>query len=162
MRKTGYFSLMWYHIPQTLRKFTTKFFFPDCPILDIMYSKIYRGPTLPHNWNWHPPAKLVRGVFRASGRSVQSPFLPGRPSFILPPRPPSPYQTVLHRNAPYSFRPQNRHLPGRTVIERDKMATIHLWLPSEPWQNAAERDKTWKDREMPGNTYASSQATDRL
>jgi len=66
-----------------------------------------------------------------------------------------------------------RHTLGRSaVIERDKTATIYPSLPWEPWQNVAnrdkthsnrettvikrvlnatERDKTWKDREMPGD-----------
>ena len=82
--------------------------------------------------------------------------------YIPPPKPRVPCQTTVERNAPYRAGPINRHTPGRAVIERDETATIQPSLQWEPWQNVAEREKTWKDREMPGNTHASRPSTDRL
>ena len=50
------------------------------------------------------------------------------------------------------------------MIERDETATIYSACREyrdKTWQNAAERDKTEKDREMSGNTHASRPTTDR-
>ena len=99
--------------------------------------------------------------------------------FILPPRPHAPSQTVVERNAPLRIGPVNRHSQGCVVSNAAKRlpytlaclenraktqqnGTKRAAIVTKHAQTAAERDKTSKEREMPGSKHPSCPTTERF
>ena len=109
------------------------------------------------------------------GRSLKFEYLPRmklpcRARFLYNILPPSQIvRAVSDRSRTQSAVSSRAHKPSHAGTRRDWTRRNGYHTPlacretrDKTWQNAAERDITWKDREMPGNTHASRPTTDHL